>query len=97
VRENVALTTMFPPGWEIINTRMSDFEFNYQQSDFDYQDVRDDKIYTFFNLTANKKTFNFILHAAYEGSYYLPSIRCEAMYDHSINAGVMGSWVEVVK
>ena len=96
-RENVVLQTIFPPGWEIINTRISDFEFDEEQSEFDYQDIRDDRVYTFFNLSTQQKKYIFHLHAAYEGKYYLPGIYCEAMYDHSISASLAGKWVEIVK
>jgi hypothetical protein len=38
-----------------------------------------------------------LLTASYAGSYYLPSVSCEAMYDHSIYARQKGQVVEVVK
>jgi uncharacterized protein YfaS (alpha-2-macroglobulin family) len=95
VRENMVLNTMFPPGWEIIHTRLSDFDYVQKQSSFTYQDIRDDRIYTFFDLSTQVKTFTFVLHAAYQGKYYLPSVRCEAMYDNTISGNTHGRWVEV--
>ena len=37
------------------------------------------------------------LNAAYLGKYFLPGTYCGAMYDNTINAGVNGKWVEVMK
>jgi uncharacterized protein YfaS (alpha-2-macroglobulin family) len=67
-----------------------------QDSVFDYQDVRDDRVYTYFNLRQGEsKTFHLLLNASYLGKFYLPSVRAEAMYDDTISALVPGRWVEV--
>ncbi|MEO6683819.1 MAG: alpha-2-macroglobulin family protein, partial [Ginsengibacter sp.] len=95
--ERMALTQIFPGGWEIINTRMQDGEGGFKSSPFDYQDIRDDRVYTYFGLGSNKThTYYLQLNAAYLGRYYLPGIYCEEMYQNSINAGVNGKWIEVV-
>jgi len=63
-----------------------------------YRDIRDDRVYTFFDIRAKgQKTFRVMLNAAYLGKFYLPATYAEAMYDGSINATVPGKWVEVVK
>lgn len=63
----------------------------------DYQDVRDDRVYSYFDLQPNtSKTFRIKLNASYLGKFYLPSTSCEAMYDNTINARNAGQWVEVV-
>ena len=63
---------------------------------FDYQDVRDDRVYTFFSLDPGKsKTFRVMLMATYPGRFCLPSTGCEAMYDNTISARVPGRWVNV--
>lgn len=95
---NLALTQIFPSGWEILNTRlMNDAEAGVS-SPSDYRDVRDDRLNTYFSLPEGKDA-NYIvmLNAAYAGKYYLPATYCEAMYDNSITALVKGQWVEVVK
>ncbi len=94
----LALSQVFPSGWEIINSRNSIVaEAGTAASAFDYQDVRDDRIYTFFDLNPNQsKVFRVMLIATYTGRFYLPSISCEAMYDHTINARVPGYWVDVL-
>ncbi|WP_423129338.1 alpha-2-macroglobulin family protein [Gaoshiqia sp. Z1-71] len=96
--KELALTNIFPSGWEIINMRVNDVESSLKSDVSDYQDIRDDRVLTYFELKANeKKTFRILLNAAYEGKFYLPSVQCEAMYDNRINARKPGKWVEVVK
>ena len=96
--ERMALTQIFPGGWEILNTRMQDVESAYKSSASDYQDIRDDRVYTYFNMNENETlTYYIQLNAAYLGKYFLPGTYCGAMYDNTINAGVNGKWVEVVK
>lgn len=94
----MALSQIFPSGWEIHNTRMDEAESVIKSSYPTYQDIRDDRVYTYFNLSrAEKKTFRIVLNAAYVGRYYLPTVYCEAMYDNTINSRKPGKWVEVVK
>ncbi|MBX9851488.1 MAG: hypothetical protein K2X86_06985 [Cytophagaceae bacterium] len=63
-----------------------------------YRDIRDDRVYTFFDLNAYQtKTFRVMLNSSYLGKFYLPAVYVEAMYDGTINATVPGQWVEVVQ
>jgi uncharacterized protein YfaS (alpha-2-macroglobulin family) len=65
-------------------------------SSFDYQDFRDDRVHTFFDLEAGgQKVFRFFLNAAYLGRYHMPQSQVEAMYDGSINARTKGGAVTV--
>jgi len=97
--EELALTQIFPSGWEIHNFRLdqaSSYQDKYDKPE--YQDIRDDRVYTYFDLKRGEtKKFVFQLNATYLGRYYLPAIRCEAMYDRSISAQKKGQWVEVVQ
>jgi uncharacterized protein YfaS (alpha-2-macroglobulin family) len=96
--EQMALTEIFPSGWEIINTRLMDNDSTFRSSPYTYKDIRDDRVYTYFNIEENKtRTYNVLLNAAYLGRYYLPAISCEAMYDNTIHAFLPGKWVEVTK
>jgi uncharacterized protein YfaS (alpha-2-macroglobulin family) len=96
--QQLALSQVFPSGWEVINARSSDLaQSNTTASEFTYQDVRDDRVNTFFDLEPGKsKTFRVMLMATYLGRFYLPATSCEAMYDNTISARVPGGWVEVV-
>ncbi|MDN5214275.1 MG2 domain-containing protein [Fulvivirgaceae bacterium BMA12] len=94
----LALTQIFPSGWEIINNRLDDTDYPGDKDQPQYQDIRDDRVYTYFSLGANKrKTFRIMLNASYTGRFYLPTIYCEAMYDNTINARKPGKWVMVKK
>ncbi len=97
--EEMALSQVFPAGWELRNSRMDNMDgYNMKNSYSEYQDIRDDRVYTYFDITGkNNKTYSILLNAAYEGKYYLPTVSCEAMYDNSISARVPGYWIEVVK
>ncbi len=94
---DLALTQIFPPGWEISNNRLWDNELARSKDAPNYQDIRDDRVYTYFDLRPNEsKTFSFRLNAAYLGRYYLTGAYCEAMYDNSIGAMIKGKWIEVI-
>lgn len=92
----LALENIFPSGWEIRNTR---FEGVPQDRvlKLTYQDIRDDRVISFFDLKAGEtKEFDIQLNASYLGKFYLPASKVEAMYDASISAVLPGQWVEVV-
>ena len=93
--EELALNQVFPSGWEIVNTRM-DALSGATQSAYEYQDIRDDRVNTFFDLNpAGSRTYRVQLTAAYPGQYYLPGTSCQAMYEERITAYQAGQWVEV--
>jgi uncharacterized protein YfaS (alpha-2-macroglobulin family) len=94
---NLALSTIFPSGWEIHNSRMDEYGGSMDMASYDYIDFRDDRVYTFFGLPIKiKKTYHFLLNASYLGRFYLPAFLAEAMYDNTIYARTAGKWVEVV-
>ncbi|MCI5080612.1 MAG: MG2 domain-containing protein [Saprospiraceae bacterium] len=94
--DELALAQVFPSGWEILNTRLTDVQNFNQESPLEYQDFRDDRVHTFFDLAENAShVYRVQLNAAYQGRFYLPAVSCEAMYDNSISANNTGRWVEV--
>ncbi|HEX5057430.1 MAG TPA: MG2 domain-containing protein [Gammaproteobacteria bacterium] len=94
--DNIALTHIVPSGWEIHNPRMSGADEG--AAAIDYQDIRDDRVLTYFNLKPQQeKSFQVLLNAAYLGRYYLPSVTVEAMYDATRHAHTMGQWIQVEK
>lgn len=96
--KNLSISQIFPSGWEINNLRLDEAEERLSSDKASYQDIRDDRVYTYFDLNPNqRKTFKVMLTASYAGSYYLPSASCEAMYDHAVYARTKGQVVEVVK
>lgn len=79
----LALSYYLASGWEIINDRVLDLGDGDQGAK--HLDIRDDRAYFFFDLSAKqKKTFTLKLNATYEGSYMLPAVRCEDMYNNEI-------------
>ena len=92
----LALSQIFPGGWEILNTRLYNSEGSFKSSSAEYIDIRDDRVYHYFDINQNETlTYYVQLNAAYPGRFYWPGTYCEAMYDNSISAGVNGKWVEV--
>ncbi|MFK8059662.1 MAG: alpha-2-macroglobulin [Polaribacter sp.] len=99
--KDIALTQIFPSGWEIVNTRFTDFGSTVK-SEARYTDIKDDRVNFYFDLKegnykSKSKTFTLLLNAAYLGTYYLPGIQVEAMYDNDYFVTTKGSWIEVVK
>ena len=93
----LALTQVLPSGWEIINTRLEGTDSLYTQGTYDYRDIRDDRVLTYFDLAAGeRKTFTVLLNATYAGQFYHPAIYAEAMYDNTINGKSSSKYVEVV-
>ncbi len=95
--EDVALTQIIPSGWEIVNTRFTDFG-SFAENKADHIDIRDDRINFYFDLRAQEsRTFRMLLNASYLGEYYLPGVQAEGMYDHDYFVRTKGKWIEVVK
>lgn len=93
----LALTQIFPSGWEIRNARLTGDD-GAEQSQFTYQDIRDDRVLTYFDLPAgSSKTFSVQLTATYAGRFYMPGPSCQAMYSNDVAAARSGEWVKVVE
>ncbi|HMJ48723.1 MAG TPA: MG2 domain-containing protein [Ferruginibacter sp.] len=94
----MALSQVFPSGWEILNARMMDGEGKFKSSPLTYQDIRDDRVYTYFDIRQNEVlTYYIRLNATYPGRYFLPATSCGAMYDNRITAALTGKWVQTLK
>lgn len=94
---NLALTHIIPSGWEIYNERMVAPEAESTTgasrvsgksgNKYSYQDIRDDRVLTYFNLRRGEtKVFTVRLQATYAGEFILPAVQCEAMYDANVQA-----------
>lgn len=96
VYKDLALSQIFPSGWEILNDRLNDLPGSALKANYDYRDIRDDRVYTYFDLRpSERKSFKVALNATYAGQYYLPTVKVEAMYDDTVNARTSGQWVIV--
>lgn len=96
---DLALVQIFPSGWEIFNDRLMDAEAHgHTPLQYNFRDIRDDRVLTYFNLgAAQSKTFRMRLQAAYRGNYYLPAVSCQAMYEPREQARTSGMWVKIVE
>lgn len=92
---NLTLTHIIPSGWEIYNERMVAPETESGAADgsgksvskYNYLDIRDDRVLTYFNLRRGEtKVFTVRLQATYAGNFILPAVQCEAMYDVNVQA-----------
>lgn len=93
---NVVLTHLVASGLQIKNPRFAGGEG--QPDEVDYQDIRDDRVHTYFELGAGEqKVFRVVMNASYRGRYYQPGIAVEAMYDASVHANTKGQWIEIVR
>ena len=93
--QNLAVSQIFPSGWEILNTRYNDETITNDQNA--YRDFRDDRVYSYIDDlgAGSSKTFVVNLCATYSGHFYLPAVKVEAMYDKSIRANTASSYVDV--
>jgi len=101
---DIALTHIIPSGWEVYNERMvkasraENDDHENRSNVFTYQDIRDDRILTYFDLDAGKyRVIKVRLQASYIGEFVFPAIQCEAMYDASARARTTAGRVVVSK
>lgn len=96
--ENLALNVKVPAGWELINPRIYETEQEGNEDNFDYQDFRDDRVYTFFSLSAGaRQTYYFRAKAAFGGDYFRPAVSVEHMYKASFHARTAAQRVKVAE
>ena len=63
----MALEHLFPSGWEIMSSRLdANQSEKFKSDEMTYQDIRDDRVYSYFNLSkGEEKTIRVLLHATY--------------------------------
>ena len=92
---SMALSFSAPSGWEIWNDRLFGGGADAQ---CEYRDIRDDSVRWYFSLGAGEvKHFSIRLQAAYEGTFLLPEIVCEDMYNPDYKSNTANATVHVVK
>jgi len=90
---NLALTTYFPAGFEIQNGALF---ATGETNQADYEDLRDDKVHTYFGLRPlQTKSFTYSFTASFKGHYLHPGVNCEAMYDANVYAREKGKMIVV--
>jgi hypothetical protein len=94
--KNLVLTHLVAAGFQVKNPRFGGAEG--QPAEVDYQDIRDDRVFTYFGLgRGEEKAFLVVVNASYRGRYYLPGVAVEGMYDAGVHANTKGQWIEIVR
>jgi uncharacterized protein YfaS (alpha-2-macroglobulin family) len=84
---NMALNLIVPSGLKLNNQRISRSGTEEGSNNEWYQDFRDDRVQTFFELAGGKKVqHTFSVRAAFAGDFYWPSAHCENMYRGDVSA-----------
>lgn len=98
--QNVIVNDLLPAGFEIENPRLESREQmkNLPTSSMDvaHMDIRDDRllIYTYL-LAGNELTYHYVLRSVTAGTFVLPPITAESMYDPSIRGSSSSGYITV--
>ena len=89
--ENIVITDLIPAGFEIENPRLNPAtELKWipkNPMNVQYMDIRDDRLLLFTELVRNQtKDFYYLLRVVNQGTYQLPVIGAEAMYDQEYHS-----------
>lgn len=89
--ENIVITDLIPAGFEIENPRLNPAtELKWipkNPMNVQYMDIRDDRLLLFTNLNRNQTNeFYYLLRVVNQGTYQLPVIGAEAMYDQEYHS-----------
>ena len=89
--ENIVITDLIPAGFEIENPRLNPAtEIKWIPKNpmyVQYTDIRDDRLILFTDLNRNKTNeFYYLLRVVNQGTYQLPVIGAEAMYDQEYHS-----------
>jgi uncharacterized protein YfaS (alpha-2-macroglobulin family) len=99
--KELALTSLFPSGWEIINTRLTGatppvWLKNQRPTQGEYMDIRDDRVNWFFDLNSRRsKVFAVKINPTFKGDYTLPAVVVEPMYSPDFYGRIASSKVSV--
>ncbi|MDZ7723053.1 MAG: MG2 domain-containing protein [candidate division KSB1 bacterium] len=98
--EELALSSLLPAGWEIINPRLTQQNLptwiqSYNPDNGEYMDIRDDRVNWFFDLHRGQKNFFIQVNPTFAGTYTLPPVTVEAMYSPEVSAAIESGEVEV--
>ena len=91
---DIAISHLIPSGMVLRHDRLSGRQL--ESSSYDYQDVRDDRVYTYLSLKPGSETeIRVRLHAQFQGHFFMPPIRAEAMYDAQVYAETESKWFKI--
>ncbi len=99
--KELALSSVFPAGWEIINTRLGSDPLppwvrKLRLTMGSYMDIRDDRINWFFDLNSKQKiVLGTKINPTFSGEYTMPPVVVEPMYSPEFYARIKGDVVRV--
>lgn len=98
--EGIALSSVLPSGWEIMNTRLvedglPEWIKNLRVTPGKYMDVRDDRVNWFFDLSRKPVRFAVKVTPTFKGTYVLPPVVVESMYSPEFYSRIQGGSVKV--
>ncbi len=82
--DNVVILDMLPAGFEIENPRLASTEtLSWASSSYNaqYMDMRDDRLLLFSSIGSYEYKFYYTIRAVTEGTFTVPAIMAEAMYN----------------
>lgn len=86
-QSNVAIVDLLPGGFEVVIDSVK-----RDEGPFEYVDVREDRMLMYGDLTKDVRTFEYRIKAINKGSYQIPAVFSESMYDPSIQSlGISGN------
>jgi len=99
--QNIALVDRLPAGWEIENARLGrggsvEWASRDEQWTADYVNLRDDRVEVFGSLESGEtRSVVYAVRAVTSGTFTLPPVEAEAMYDPRIWARESGGSVRI--
>jgi hypothetical protein len=82
---DMAIEQLLPSGWEIIS---SDNQNNAVRN----TDIRDDRIYTYYDLPSQQTIkISYLVNASFLGNFFIPSVFSSSMYNNKISAKTKSS------
>ncbi len=91
--ENVVISDILPAGFEIENSRITEtttFNWIRDRSRPDYEDIRDDRINMFVNVSGTQRNYYYTVRAVSRGKFQMGPVGADAMYNaeyHSYHGG----------
>ncbi|MFT4661453.1 MAG: hypothetical protein ACI8XB_001730 [Patiriisocius sp.] len=96
--QNVAISDILPAGFEIENPRLDDlpqYKWIRRKSYPQYQDIRDDRINMYTDVTEKTKYFFYMVRAVSPGKYYMGPVGADAMYNGEYHSYNGAAWIEI--
>lgn len=90
----VAIMDLIPGGFEIVGTSLHP---GTNSADCEYVDVREDRAVFFTSADSNTKTISYQIKPCNRGTFVVPCVFAESMYDRTLKARGLGGKIQVVE